>query len=143
MKQEQRMSDDFGKMLKKLREERGLSLGRLAELTGISASYLNRLERSKRKSPGFPKLMALAQALKVEPWTLVGSSLSWDKGETISVKELIFNHQIQHHGKLLTAEEKELLLEIVEFILNAEWSKESILSELQEIGEIVSELKDL
>ncbi len=137
------MSDDFGKMLKKLREERGMSLGKLSELTGISASYLNRLERSKRKSPGFPILMALSEALKVEPWTMVGSSLSWDKGETISIKELIFNHRIQHHGKLLRAEEKELLLEIIEFILDAEWSKESILSDLQEIGEMVSEIKDL
>ena len=143
LKQEQKMSDDFGKMLKKLREERGLSLGRLAELTGISASYLNRLERSKRKSPGFPKLMALAEALKVEPWTLVGSSLSWDKGETMSIKEVIFNHQIQHNGNLLTAEDKELLLEIIEIILDAEWSKESILSDLQEIGELISELKEI
>ncbi|MFD1203616.1 helix-turn-helix domain-containing protein [Sporosarcina contaminans] len=142
MKKEQ-MSDDFGKMLKKLREERGMSLGKLSELTGISPSYLNRLEQSKRKSPGFTKLMAIAEALKVEPWTLVGSSLSWDKGETISIKELIFNHQIQHDGKLLTAEEKELLLDIIEFILDAEWSKESILSDLQAVGEMVSELKDL
>lgn len=38
------MSDDFGKMLKGLREERGLSLERLSAMTGISPSYINRLE---------------------------------------------------------------------------------------------------
>lgn len=143
MKQEQKMSDDFGKMLKKLREERGLSLGRLAGLTGISASYLSRLERSQKKSPGFPKLMVLAEALNVEPWTLVGSSLSWDKGETTDLKELLFNHQIQHNGEILSAEVKEILLEILEAILDADWSKESLLQELQEIGELISELKEI
>ncbi|MBB2483535.1 helix-turn-helix transcriptional regulator [Bacillus sp. APMAM] len=137
------MSDDFGKMLKKLREERGLSLGRLSELTGISPSYLNRLEKSIKRSPGFTKIVTLASALNVDPWVLAGSSLKWDKREIIGFKELLFNHQIQHNGNLLTAEEKELLLEIVELILDAEWSKESILSDLQEIGEMVSELKDL
>ena len=137
------MSDDFGKMLKKLREERGLSLGKLSEMTGISSSYINRLEKSKRKSPGFPMLVALAEALGVDVWVLAGSSIASNKGDAMGVKELIFNHQIQHDGKLLTAEEKELLLEIIEFILDAEWSKESILSDLQEIGEMTSDIKEL
>ena len=137
------MSDDFGKMLKKLREERGLSLGKLSEMTGISSSYISRLEKSKRKSPGFPMLVALAEALRVDVWVLAGSSIATNKGEAMGVKELIFNHQIQHDGKLLTTGEKELLLEIVEFILDAEWSKESILSDLQEIGQMISEIKEL
>jgi transcriptional regulator with XRE-family HTH domain len=137
------MSDDFGKMLKKLREERGLSLSKLSEMTGISSSYINRLERSKKKSPAFPMLVALAEALNVDVWVLTGSSLNTNKDGVMEVKELIFNHQIQHNEKLLTAEQKEILLEIIEFILDAEWSKESILSDLQEIGEMVSDLKDL
>lgn len=137
------MTDDFGKMLKKLREERGLSLNKLSEMTGISSSYINRLERSKRKSPGFPMLVTLAEALNVDVWVLAGSSLTTNKDGVMEVKELFFNHQIQHDGKLLTAEQKEILLEIIEFILDAEWSKESILSDLQEIGEMVNELKEL
>lgn len=136
------MTDDFGKMLKKLREERGLSLGRLSELTGISASYLSRLEKSIRKSPGFTKIVILAKALNVDPWVLAGSSLNWDKGERISFKELLFNHQIQHDGKLLSAEEKEILLEIIELVLDIEWTRETILHDLQMVGELISELKE-
>lgn len=144
MKQEQQqMKDDFGKMLKRLRVEQGLSLNDLSIKTGISSSYINRLERSKRKSVSFPKLVALSEALGVEPWVLAGSSLNWGKGETTDLKALLFNHQIQHNGEILCAEVKEILLEILEAILDAEWSKESILSDLQEIGELISELKEI
>lgn len=137
------MKDDFGKMLKRLRVEQGLSLNDLSIKTGISSSYINRLEQSKRKSVSFPKLVALSEALGVEPWVLAGSSLNWNKGETIGLKELLFYHQVQHNGEILSAEVKEILLEILEAILSADWSKESLLQELQEIGELISELKEI
>lgn len=144
MKQEQQqMKDDFGKMLKRLRVEQGLSLNDLSIKTGISSSYINRLEQSKRKSVSFPKLVALSEALGVEPWVLAGSSLNWSKGETTDLKALLFNHQIQHNGEILSAEVKEILLEILETILSADWSKESLLQEMQEIGELISELKEI
>lgn len=142
-KEQQQMKDDFGKMLKRLRVEQGLSLNDLSIKTGISSSYINRLEQSKRKSVSFPKLVALSEALGVEPWVLAGSSLNWNKGETIGLKELLFNHQVQHNGEILSAEVKEILLEILEAILSADWSKESLLQELQEIGELISELKEI
>ncbi|WP_185807679.1 helix-turn-helix domain-containing protein [Lysinibacillus telephonicus] len=142
-KETQQMTDDFGKMLKRLRVEQGLSLNDLSIKTGISSSYINRLEQSKRKSVSFGKLVALSEALGVEPWVLAGSSLNWSKGETIGLKELLLNHQVKYNEKLLSSDVKEILLEILEAILDAEWSKESILSDLQEIGELISELKEI
>lgn len=142
-KDPQQMTDGFGKMLKRLRVEQGLSLNDLSIKTGISSSYISRLEKSKRKSVSFPKLVALSEALGVEPWVLAGSSLNWSKGETADLKELLFNHQVQHDGEILSAEVKEILLEILEAILSADWSKESLLQEMQEIGELISELKQI
>ena len=63
-KETQQMTDDFGKMLKRLRVEQGLSLNDLSIKTGISSSYIYRLEQSKRKSVSFPKLVALSEALE-------------------------------------------------------------------------------
>lgn len=142
LKEQQKLGDDFGRMLKRLRKERGLSLEELAKMTGISASYLNRLERSKRKSPAFPKILVIAEALGVEPWMLAGSKLYWNKAEPIGIRELLSNHQVHNEGKLLTLDEKEVLVEIIECVLNAEFSKESILRELQEIGDLIIELKE-
>lgn len=142
-KEAMQISDDFGKMLKKLRKDRGYSLERLSELTGISASYLNRLEKSTRRSPGFIKIVNIAQALNVEPSMLVGSNLNLNEGEPVSVSELLFSNQIEHNGEILSADDKEVLLEILETILNAKWDKNSILTELQEIGELISEFKEL
>lgn len=57
--------NNFGKNIKKLREAQGLSLQQLADITGISISYLNRLEQGKRKSPPIHLVMKLADILNV------------------------------------------------------------------------------
>lgn len=51
-------------LLKKVREEKKLTLQQLAKITGISASHLNYIERGERKAT-IDTLCALANALKV------------------------------------------------------------------------------
>lgn len=137
------ISNDFAKMLRKLRKDRGYSLERLSELTGISASYLNRLEKSSRRSPTFIKIVKIAQALNVEPAMLVGSDLASIEGEPVSMSELLFNNNIKHDGEILSADHKEVLLEILETILNAQWDKNTISTELKEVIELINEFKEL
>lgn len=138
------MNEYFGKMLKKLRKERNLSLEELARQSGISASYINRLENNDRRSPSFNKVILLANALRVEPWRLMGKSFKeWDNNGAIGLNELFFNHKIEHKGLQLSTVEKEILLEIIETVLEAEWTKESLLYELQKVAKLISDFKDL
>ena len=141
-KDEMLISDNFGKMLKKLRKSRGYTLEQLGSRAGLSASYLHRLEKGERKSPGFTKIIRLAEILKVEPSTLVGLELSGSK-RPVSISELFFSTQVEHNGETLTASQKELLVEIVETVLLLKWERSTIVSDLQQLSELISELKEL
>jgi len=54
----------FGLKLKQLRQEKNLSLSALSKLSGLSASYLNEIEKGK-KYPKTEKIVAIAQAFQV------------------------------------------------------------------------------
>jgi len=66
----------LGVKVRNHRQERGLSLKELAEQTGLSASYINEIEKG-RKYPKAEKILALSEALEVSYDDLV--SLSLDK----------------------------------------------------------------
>ena len=49
--------------IKKIREKKGMTLEKLAELSGISAGYLCHLERGTRKNPSIEVMDRIAKAL--------------------------------------------------------------------------------
>ena len=72
----------FGLKVKHLRKEKNLSLLELSDLTGISISYLNEIEKSK-KYPKSDKIFKLAEVRGVNYDYLVSLKLE-DKMKTIS-----------------------------------------------------------
>jgi transcriptional regulator with XRE-family HTH domain len=65
----------FGLKLKQLRHDKGIQLTELAEKAGLSASYLNEIERGK-KYPKSDKIFSLATALETDYDTLVSLRVS-------------------------------------------------------------------
>ena len=59
------MATRLGEKLHELRKQRGLTLEKLAELAGLSKSYLWELENRESQRPSAEKLTALADALGV------------------------------------------------------------------------------
>ena len=59
------MTTRLGEKLRELRKERGLTLEKLADLAGVSKSYLWELENRESQRPSAEKLTALADALGV------------------------------------------------------------------------------
>lgn len=57
----------FGEYLKQLRLKRELTLKKLANLAGLSPSYLSRIERGKRNIPNARFLNKLAPHLNLSP----------------------------------------------------------------------------
>ncbi len=55
----------FGAVIKKLREQHGMSQRDLAECVNVSGPYIAMLETGIRKNPSLPMLRRLAKALKV------------------------------------------------------------------------------
>ena len=52
-------------MIRKLREERGLTQAEVAERADVTKQYVTMLERGARKTPSLPVLKRLARALGV------------------------------------------------------------------------------
>jgi transcriptional regulator with XRE-family HTH domain len=60
----------FGKRLRELREKRGLSQEKLAELADLHRNYAGLLERG-RANPTLLAIVALARSLKIRPAKLI------------------------------------------------------------------------
>ncbi len=63
--------NEFGRELRRLRREQGLSQARLAELAGVTASYLSQLETGER-NPTPMVIRRLSPHLNVSPNHLLG-----------------------------------------------------------------------
>lgn len=79
----------FGLKLKQLRHTQNLSLKELSELSGISVSYLNEIEKGK-KHPKSDKIVSLAQALEVPYDEMVSLKL----GKTLAPVHELLNSEI-------------------------------------------------
>lgn len=70
--------------LKALRDQRGLTLEKLAWSAGVDKGYLSRVEGGQR-APTLPVLRRLAGELGVEPWVLLHPGAM--RGSTAAVAE--------------------------------------------------------
>lgn len=104
-----------GKKIKILRDKKGISLGKLSEMTGISKSYLSLLEREIQTNPGLDILEKLAATFDVEVDELVGKSSGFSK-QTSSGKALVkstLKVEIELSEEQLTPEKFKQIKELI------------------------------
>lgn len=140
MKKVKVFDEAFADKLKRLRKGRGLTLQRLGDMTGVSPSYISRLERNEKQSPSFPILVELARALKVDVLTLA-EGLVDQEGEVIDLYSLMFKSRVRAAGKILTEEEKEQVIHLIERIVEFDWNEQTIWRELCEVGNLICAFK--
>lgn len=104
---------DLGQRLKRQRARARLSLAELAESTGISKTYLVRLESDTTANPSLDVLRRIAQALDTTVADLVGSpAIQFDEQEaTISPSLRAF------------ADEAELPMRELQMLASIRWRK--------------------
>lgn len=133
------VSKNFGSIIKYARESKNQSLKELEDITGISASYINRLENGERQAPSVPIASELADALELDLAMLL--EVCNNKSDDLkSIAELILTNDFTIGGIIIGKEAKELLVSLIEKIINAEW-KDDKMQEVYEIGILIDAYK--
>lgn len=101
------MGTRLGDKLRELRKERKLTLEKLAELAGLSKSYLWELENRESQRPSAEKLNALAKQLGVDP-------VFFFEDDVREPEERHLDEAFYREYKDLEAEDKERLRKIMD-----------------------------
>jgi transcriptional regulator with XRE-family HTH domain len=116
-KEGRNVSLNFGSLLKYYREELGLSLSQLQEKTGISSSYLNRLENGERRGPTVKIIELLSIALGIEMGNLIDIAIKSDD-ELKDISSIILGCDYTIDDEPVSADIKRLLMNIINFIIS-------------------------
>ena len=104
-------------LLRKQRNKHTLTIEELSKISGISTSYLTRLE--SQVTPANPKLeilQKLAKTYDVSLITLINAA-GYDTEEPfepVGLGELLFSHQVTFKGDKLTEKQKEYIIKMLE-----------------------------
>lgn len=145
---ERAMSDNFGLLVKYLRDKNDLTLQTLSDMTGISPSYINRIEKGQRKAPGYKIIESLAEAfnvniqellevanLEVEPETQDAQEI----GRLLLANDIVFTDT----DKVISKEEKEILIELIDKIVKSPWGAKTKHIDSIEIVNLIDEFKSI
>lgn len=119
------------------RKQKGFSLRDLAKKTGLSASYLSRLERSERKI-NLESLVKICEALEIDFQEFINPV---QQPEEKSIEEILVNSDITYKDKKMESEQKLLLIEIINEIIESNWSNDSVVKDIGKIMELIDEFK--
>jgi len=141
---ERAISDNFGSLIKHKREEKGYSLNKLQELTGISPSYINRIEKGERKAPSLKIIEKLADALDADISELLSVANREDATtEITSLEELILSHNFTMNGQVASKSLKENIVSFISKLNDIEWTSETKYRDSIELMEHIDRYKSL
>lgn len=110
--------DDFGAILKHYRTAANLSLRDLEAMTGVTASYIQRIEAGKKRAPGIVVINKLSKALEADLMGAILSGKNSTSDSVPSVQELIIKTPFSINDKKADFTQKEALIKIINIALN-------------------------
>lgn len=139
------VSNNLGATLKYWRERKNLSLQELFERTGVSNSYISRLERGDRKAPSIPILSTIADGLGIPLSLLIDVSTTESTLDEIPllVELILYNDCKRDADHILSKGEKESLIQIIEFIFEMSWDEDSKIKQLFDLSELIDDFKEV
>jgi len=120
---ERAVPDNFGSLIKHLREIKGYSLKELEMVTGISYSYINRIEKSENRVPSYRIIEKLAEALGQNVADLLYIANNQNKKVPRPVEELLLTEGYLVNGIPANKEIRESLAEIIRKIIHSHWNE--------------------
>ena len=141
---EREIDPKFSLCIKFRREEKGLSLNEMANLTGVSGSYINRLEKGERRAPSLPIMQAIAKALDFDVAELLNLATPSELEEDVcEVRTMLLKNDFRIGDIFATTSIKEQVLRLLDRIINAEWKEDMRFTEGAEMIQTINTLEGL
>lgn len=116
---ERTVQNDFGAYIRFLREKKSYSLKEIQIATGVSTSYLNRLEMGKRLNPSIIILTKLAQVFGVHITEMLTVATTDDSAKDLV--ELLLATQFSVNNHILEGSVKATVINILLKIIECDW----------------------
>lgn len=125
-KDERLISTNFGALIKSRRKSKNMTLKEVAELSNVSSSYLSRLEISEKRTPSYKVMVSICNALKISLDELMDIAVNDSERSLKSIGDLIITNDFNISGKRATRQQKEAIIELLEFVTERETRLSSI-----------------
>lgn len=142
-KEERAVDPRFGQAIKLRREQMDYSLNQLAKITGVSSSYINRLEKGERLAPSYPIMKAIGTALNFDIAELLQLATASEKDDVEEIRDLIVKNDFRLDNIFASIPIKEKIVELFARIISAEWKVEKRFIEGAEMLTIIGEMEVL
>lgn len=140
---ERNLNESFGSLVKHLRQKAGYTLQEVQDISGISASYIHRIEKGERKAPSFKIIEKLADVLNADRATLLAlANLEVDEN-IVSIDELLYANNFTVDGQVANKKQKTIFVKMLTKIVTCEWSPATKHLDSGEILMLIEELKTL
>ncbi len=125
------------------RKHKKITLDELAEKTGFSKSYISRLERGER-TLNLANLVKISDALGMDFKKFLSTNED-DVGKKNKKwgKDIFCELEFYHNGIEINIEQKLILSDIIEQILDSQWTKDTIVNEMSLVMGLVDKFKKL
>lgn len=138
------LSGEFAEYVRKLRKDQGFSLKDVERMTGISVSYVNRVEKGERKAPSYPIIEKLAKAYGVPVGDLLQiAGVANDETNVQGVAQLIYSNPFTINGSMTSTKQKEAIVQLLETLDSVEWNDETKHLDTVNLINIISKYKKL
>lgn len=138
------LSGEFADYVKKLRKDQGFSLKDVERMTGISVSYVNRIEKGERKAPSYPIIEKMARAYGVPVGDLLHiAGVANDESNVQGVAQLIYSNPFTINGSMTSTKQKEAIVELLEAMDSVEWNDETKHLDTVNLINLISKFKNL
>lgn len=120
--EERKVSTNFGALIKLNRVNQNLSISELSKISGVSGSYLSRLETSEKRTPSYKIMLRICNALNIRIDELLDITNEEDEINIKKIDSLIITNDFIIGDKKATRKQKEAIIDLIEFIFNSESS---------------------
>lgn len=134
---ERQANEGFGVLLRHYRLKKGYTLEELEKMSGISRSYLCRIENDERNSPSYEKVYTLAKLLNIKLPQLENLS----KKEEKDIFGILLSVPYTINDRRVTPKTKELIVRLLDYVISCRWDEDRI-KNILEVEEIISSIKE-